>query len=387
MKYPKPPVPDLENLILQLREAIVKSKLPSDFKNVLLADIQLALECLQEGNFLCVIGIMGVIFDKLVTKLLSCPDLCAVIVPILALVNLIQQILFTLPINVVGPTGPTGPTGATGPRGATGATGPQGPAGVTGATGPQGPAGVTGATGPIGPQGPQGETGATGPQGPTGPQGATGVTGPQGPTGATGPQGPTGAVGPRGVTGATGPQGPAGVTGATGPQGPAGVTGATGPIGPQGPQGATGPVGPIGPGFPATYGYVYNQGDFLTIEPEEAVPFNSNGLIVGDIAHVPGSTDILIESSGDYAIIFSVTGVPENQFALFLNGELVEESIYGSDQLTTGFVIIRINAPVVLTLVNHTSIGTVTLPVQVGGVQPVINASVRIIKLNDLNNL
>ncbi|WP_214515339.1 hypothetical protein, partial [Mycobacterium tuberculosis] len=80
------------------------------------------------------------------------------------------------------------------------------------------------------------------------------------------------------------------------------------------------------------------------VEPEEAIPFSNNGVIVGDIAHTAGDTDILINSSGDYAIIFSVSGLPENQFALFLDDEVIPGSIYGSDQLTTGFIITRIEA-------------------------------------------
>ncbi|HHU50359.1 MAG TPA: collagen-like protein [Firmicutes bacterium] len=173
-----------------------------------------------------------------------------------------------------------------------------------------------------------------------------------------------------------------GPTGATGPQG---ATGATGPQGPQGATGATGPQGPTGPGIAGAYAYIYNQGTVQNLEPEEAVVFNNNGLIVGDIQHEPGSAEIFINETGDYAIVFSVTGVPENQFALFFNGEPVVQSIYGSDQLTTGFVVIRITAPTVLTLVNHTSIGTVTLPALVGGSQVVVNASIRIIRLNTLN--
>lgn len=382
MNYGPPGIPDLDDLLEKLRELILQAKLPKDLQDVLLDDIKLAKECLKKDNILCVINVLGVIFDKLVAQLLNCPDLCHEIIPILLFINRIQQILLKIPIRVVGPTGATGPTGPTGPRGpqgATGATGPTGPRGETGATGPRGETGATGATGPQGPQGAVGATGATGPQGATG---ATGATGPQG------PQGFTGATGPRGETGATGPQGPQGATGATGPQGPQGAVGATGATGPQGPQGATGatgPQGPTGPGIAGAYAYIYNQGTVQSIEPEEAVLFNNNGLIVGDIQHQPGSAEIFINETGDFAIVYSVTGVPENQFALFFNGEPVVQSLYGSDQLTTGFVVIRITAPTVLTLVNHSSVGTVTLPTLVGGTQEVVNASIRIIRLNTLN--
>ena len=313
MNFDSPKIPDLDGLLRKLRELILEAKIPKDLQDVLLRDINLARECLEKGNILCVLNILGVIFDKLVAQLLNCPDLCNEIIPILLFINRIQQILLRIPIRAVGPTGATGPTGPTGPQGATGATGATGPRGATGATG------------------------------------------------ATGPQGP---------------QGVAGATGATGPQGPQGVAGATG---------ATGPQGPTGPGIAGAYAYIYNQGTVQSLEPEEAVAFNNNGLIVGNIQHEPGSTEIFINEPGDYAIVFSVTGVPENQFALFFNGEPVVQSIYGSDQLTTGFVVIRITAPTVLTLVNHTSVGTVTLPTLVGGTQVVVNASIRIIRLNTLN--
>jgi len=352
MNFHWPNIPNLDDLLNKLKDMINEARLPKDLRAVLSRDVELAMECLEDEDILCVLNVLGVIFDKLVAQLLNCPDLCSVIIPLLLFINRIQQVLIRIPIGVIGPTGPTGPTG---------------PKGATGATGPQGPQGVTGATGATGPQGPQGVAGATGA---TGPQGATGATG------ATGPQGPQGVAG---ATGAIGPQGATGATGATGPQGPQGVAGATGATGPTGPQ------GPTGPGIAGAYAYIYNQGTVQNIEQEEAVVFNNNGLIVGNIQHEPGSTEILINETGDYAIVYSVTGVPENQFALFLDGEPVEESIYGSDQMTTGFVVIRITEPTVLTLVNHTSVGTVTLPTQVGGIEAVVNASIRIIRLNTIN--
>src|SRR5690554_6001607 len=142
---------------------INEARLPKDFRAVLYRDVELAIECLEDEDILCVLNVLGVIFDKLVAQLLNCPDLCSVIIPLLLFINRIQQVLIRIPIGVIGPTGPTGPTG---PKGATGATGPQGPQGVTGATGatgPQGPQGVAGATGATGPQGATGATGATGP--------------------------------------------------------------------------------------------------------------------------------------------------------------------------------------------------------------------------------
>jgi len=345
MKKNTSKTPDLEALLLKIRDGILELKVSGDFRETLLKDINLALECLAEDNILCVLNALGVIVDKLLTELLSCPDLCHQIIPLLTLINQVQQILIRIPIDVVGPTGPTGATGPAGPTGATGPAGPSGPTGPTGATGPAGP------------------TGATGPAGPTGPTGATGPAGPTGPTGATGPAGPTG------PTGATGPAGPSGPTGPTGATGPAGPTGAT---------------GPAGAGFPATYAYIYNAVEVLNLAPEENVPFSNNGLIIGNIEHAPGNTDILINESGDYEITFMVMANRVNQFALFLNNELVPGSVYGvggANIQNTGRVIVSIAAPAVLNVRNHSSFNTVDLEEEVGGTLNQVNASVRIIRL------
>ncbi len=314
-------IPNLRKLLEELAELLEDAKLSRDFRDFIIEDLKLLKRCFKEENILCLINVLGVLFDKLVARLLSCPDLCNVIVPILLLINQIQQILLKFPISVVGPTGPTGPTG---PKGATGATGP---AGATGATGP---AGATGATGPAGPAG------------------ATGATGPAGATGATGPAGATGATGPAGATG------------------------------------ATGPIGPTGPGFPATYAYIYNV-DEVSIPVEADLPFSTNGLIVGGIAHTPGATEIFINETGDYEITFSVQADRVNQFALFLNDVLVPGSIYsiGAANIgNIGSVIISITAPAVLTIRNHTSFNAVTLQTEIGGLQNQVNAAIKIIRLS-----
>jgi len=285
MKKNTSKTPDLEALLLKIRDGILELKVSGDFRETLLKDINLALECLAEDNILCVLNALGVIVDKLLTELLSCPDLCHQIIPLLTLINQVQQILIRIPIDVVGPTGPTGATG---------------------------PAGPTGATGPAGP------------------------SGPTGPTGATGPAGPTGATGPAGA------------------------------------------------GFPATYAYIYNAVEVLNLAPEENVPFSNNGLIIGNIEHAPGNTDILINESGDYEITFMVMANRVNQFALFLNNELVPGSVYGvggANIQNTGRVIVSIAAPAVLNVRNHSSFNTVDLEEEVGGTLNQVNASVRIIRL------
>ena len=284
-------IPNLRKLLEELAELLEDAKLSRDFRDFIIEDLKLLKRCFKEENILCLINVLGVLFDKLVARLLSCPDLCNVIVPILLLINQIQQILLKFPISVVGPTGPTGPTG---------------------------------------------------------PKGATGATGPAGATGATGPAGATGATGPAGATG------------------------------------ATGPIGPTGPGFPATYAYIYNV-DEVSIPVEADLPFSTNGLIVGGIAHTPGATEIFINETGDYEITFSVQADRVNQFALFLNDVLVPGSIYsiGAANIgNIGSVIISITAPAVLTIRNHTSFNAVTLQTEIGGLQNQVNAAIKIIRLS-----
>ena len=88
---------------------------------------------------------------------------------------------------------------------------------------------------------------------------------------------------------------------------------------------------------------------------------------------------------GDYKVTFSVSGTEPSQFALFLNGELVEGSVYGSGagtQQNTGQAIVRAGANDVLTLKNYSSSAAVDLQTPSGGTQQNSNASLAIEKLN-----
>ena len=304
---------------------------------------------------------------------------------------------------------PAGPPGPPGPTGATGATGPQGPSGPKGATG------LTGAPGPQGPSGPKGATGLTGATGPAGPAGTNGLNGtnglvgpagPAGPAGATGALGPAGAVGPTGATGATGATGPMGLTGAMGPAGPAGTNGLNGldatngfvgPAGPAGPKGdtgatgltgATGPAGPTGPAGSGSsqYAYIYNV-SAQVVPLETAVTFSDNGIGTAGFAHGLGSPNITVINEGVYKVTFSVSGTEPNQFALFVNGVVVAESVYGSGagtQQNAGQAILAIGANDVITLVNHTSAAAVTLAAAppIGGTVTAVNASILFQKLD-----
>jgi hypothetical protein len=219
-----------------------------------------------------------------------------------------------------------------------------------------------------------------------------GTTGPAGPTGATGPPGAASTVpGPTGPAGLTGPTGAAStVPGPTGPAGPTGPTGAastvpgpTGPAGPTGPTGATGATGPAGPSGSSQYGYIFNTAlQFVAVEG--AVSFNSNGILTDGIVHQLGLVDIRLANPGNYKVTFSISGAQPNQFALFLNGAAIEGATYGSGsgiQPNNGQVIFAAGGSKggdLLTLVNHGSIGSVTL---LGSISTV-NASVVIEKLN-----
>jgi hypothetical protein len=221
----------------------------------------------------------------------------------------------------------------------------------------------------------RGVRGTTGTTGTTGSTGSTGTTGPQG---LQGVQGDTGTTGATGATGATGPQGPAG-TGSAGATGPAGSQGPTGSSGAAGPTGAAGAAGGL-----SAYAYIYNQG--AQVVPIEAdVIFDANGVMTPGITHAPGTTQILVTTPGDYKISYSVSGVEPGQFALFLNGAPITDTVYGSGagtQQENGQAIETVAAGDVLTLRNHSSAAAVTLQTLAGGTQTNVNASVVIEKLN-----
>jgi hypothetical protein len=255
-----------------------------------------------------------------------------------------------------------------GATGAPGATGPQGDQGVPGGAGPQG---ATGATGAAGLQGVQGNTGAPGPPGPPGSTGAAGTAGSTGPTGSTGD---TGSTGPAGADGATGPPGPAG---------PIGPAGATGPTGATGPAGATGATGPTGTNGLAQYAYIYNL-SAESVALDAAVSFDTNGVMTAGITHATSSAAITLVNAGTYKVTFSVSGTGPNQVALFVNGTVVNGSIYGSGagtQQNTGQALLVASAGAVLTLENHTSTAALDLAAPIGGTQANVNASVAIEKL------
>lgn len=170
-----------------------------------------------------------------------------------------------------------------------------------------------------------------------------------------------------------------------GPQGPKGPAGPAGATGPAGPAGATGPIGPAGPaGGLSAFAYIYNL-PAQTVAIEAPVNFSTNGLLTAGIFHAPGSPTILISNEGIYEVTFSVSGSESNQFALFLDGNLVPGTIYASGagtQQNNGQAIFNIGAGNVLILRNHSSTAAVGLATPIGGTQANVNASIVIKKLN-----
>jgi hypothetical protein len=113
--------------------------------------------------------------------------------------------------------------------------------------------------------------------------------------------------------------------------------------------------------------------------------FDSNGVIVGAITHVAGTSTITLGTAGDYAIWFNAAGVEPNQFVITLNGAPVAGAVYGSGagtQPNPGMVIITAAAGDVLTLRNHSSAAAVTLQTLAGGTQINANASILIQKIS-----
>lgn len=237
--------------------------------------------------------------------------------------------------------------------------------------GDKGSCGKRGHRGKVGCPGPQGIPGTAvekGDKGDTGPEGPMGQTGQEGPEG---PMGPQGQVGPVGPTGLTGDKGETGNQGSQGPQGPQGLQGPQGPQGLQGPQGIQGEQGGI-----SEYAYYYNN-VLLNIPQNNLILFNNPVKNTLGITYTNGV--IKLVNKGTYLITYTLVSTQPNQFAIFLNSVIVLDSVY-SDY---GHVIITTTVnDTLLTLINTTNT-TLTLPTSNGiSIQPGINASITIQKLN-----
>jgi hypothetical protein len=140
----------IENQLFILQGKIRQLPLRKFLKDLLLKDIEFALDCLTQGNIQCVVNSLSVISEKLHTQQAASKCQGPVFDSLLIELHQLQQILIqhqpVIP-SLIGATGPTGPTGPAGPAGETGSMGVSGPTGSIGATGP---VGFTGATGPSG---------------------------------------------------------------------------------------------------------------------------------------------------------------------------------------------------------------------------------------------
>jgi hypothetical protein len=132
------------------------------------------------------------------------------------------------------------------------------------------------------------------------------------------------------------------------------------------------------------YAYVFNLSPQV-VPVEGAVSFDTNGVMTAGITHTTPSAGITLVDAGTYEVAFSVSGTAAaNQVALFVNGTVVNGSIYGSGagtQQNTGQVLIVASAGNVLTLENYSSAAALGLASNIGGTQANVNASVAIEKL------
>ena len=130
----------------------------------------------------------------------------------------------------------------------------------------------------------------------------------------------------------------------------------------------------------AGYAYIYNL-SAQNVAVEADVVFSNNGAIGGSISHSPGTSSILLGTSGSYEVSFYVSAVEPNQFSLYLNGVAISGATYGSGagtQQNSGTIIIAAAAGDILTLRNHSSAAAVTLQTLAGGTQTNVNASIKI---------
>lgn len=130
--------------------------------------------------------------------------------------------------------------------------------------------------------------------------------------------------------------------------------------------------------------YIYNL-DAQTVAIGAPVNFSTNGFLTAGISHTAGSPSILISEEGLYEVTFSVSGSEPNQFALFLDDNLVPGTIYASGagtQQNNGQAIFEIEANDVLTLRNFSSNEEIGLATPIGGIQASVNASIVIKKID-----
>ncbi|MFP4661459.1 MAG: hypothetical protein ACLFPF_04640, partial [Halanaerobiales bacterium] len=86
-------------------------------KESILEDIKRVCKCINCSDYQCALNNLGVILDKLFVFLCSCGKCVENILPLVALINKLQQKILELLGVCNPPVGATGATGATGPMG------------------------------------------------------------------------------------------------------------------------------------------------------------------------------------------------------------------------------------------------------------------------------
>lgn len=250
---------------------------------------------------------------------------------------------------------------------------------IKGDKGERGPRGHTGHQGIPGKKGDKGEQGERGKRGHTGPQGPVG---PQGPLGPPGPQGEPGPIGPQGIPGSAVYKGDKGDKGDTGEKGDKGDTGAKGDKGDmgdkgdRGEKGDKGDVGNIGPrGTVLDYAYYYNISQQI-IQPLDPVLFDFPIKQSVGIQYT-GNGIINLVTQGVYKILYFINEKSADQFGLTLNDNLLNESIYNSNNAQC--IITTTANNIILKLVNLNLVPTI-IPAT-GGVQQGVNISIIIERL------
>jgi hypothetical protein len=105
--------PSIRDQLLIIRGKILQSPINNFLKNLLLEDINLAIDFFDQGNIQGVVNSLSVISEKIHTRQESPSGQIIAFNPLLADLHLLQQVLIQLPALI----GTAGATGATGPQG------------------------------------------------------------------------------------------------------------------------------------------------------------------------------------------------------------------------------------------------------------------------------
>lgn len=204
---------------------------------------------------------------------------------------------------------------------------------------------------------------------------------------------PPGIPGKQGPQGIQGPQGLQGISGIIGSPGLNGAPGIQGSQGPQGPQGSEGPRGITGrPGFSGPYKtdeYCYLYAGEQTLKESDRVAFTV-GIKTSIVTLSADSKAITVRENGNFyiATAWSAANNGAHSMALCLNGTKIPNMNYilgmahpALLSCLPAWVIIRLNAGDVLTVVNYAPETKITTPQNNAGDSPNAAASLTLIRL------